>query len=319
MKKIWIFFTFVTLIALFFTTVNVMASGQQAPDPVGKMKTRTPGAKATEKAGMEGNTGGGNGNGQENGNGQGNGHGKPEKVKYTNYKGVVEAVAEDFTNMTVTLKDGSSQVFVLNEKTAVKVPTLGKSATIKDLVKGDGVMVAAYKAEDDSLVAAGIVVIPGKPEKIHRVGKVVEYIKPGEAPEAPPADENPPAEGSVDGCKDLEAGQGCITIENKDGQQFSFIVTDQTKILPPGQEDKLVVGVVVTIICPRDVAHRTLTAAGIVIHLEEEEEQTGTPATETATSTPTATPTDTPTPTPTDTPTPTATFTETPTATATTP
>ncbi len=286
MKRIWIIVTFVTLAALFFTTINVMASGQQSPDPIGKMKTRTPGAKATEKAGLEGNTGG-NGNGQENGNGQGNGngHGKPTKVKYTNYKGVIEKVAEDFTSMTVTLKDGTSQDFVLNDKTVVKVPTLGKSATIKDLVKGDGVMVAAYQMEDKSLVAAGVVVIPGKPEKIHRVGKVVEYIKPGEdtpnPEENPPADENPPVEGSVDGCKDLQPGQGCITIEDKDGRQFSFIVTDQTKILPPDQADKLEnLGegdLIVTIICPRDVAHRTLTAAGIVIHTDETEGETEPP------------------------------------------
>ena len=271
MKKFWILITFVTLVALFFTTVNVMASGPQT-SPGDKQGTRTPGAKATEKAedrALEGKPGHGNGNLNENENG----NGKPDKIKLTHFKGTIEDVTE--TSLTLKLRDETTQVFVLNDKTIVKVPTLGKSATVKDLVKGEKVTVAAYQAEDESWIAAGIIVIPGKPVKIHRVGEVVEYIKPGEAPETPPVEENPPPEGSVDGCKDLKPDQGCITIEDKDGQQFSFIVTDQTKILPADQADKLEVGVMVTIICPRDVAHMTLTAAGIVVHVEEENGEEG--------------------------------------------
>lgn len=276
MKKIWLLITFVTLIALFFTTVNVMASGPQSA-PAEKPKSHTPGARATERATEMGVPG----NGNENGNGQPGENGKPEKVKLTNYKGTIESV--DASKLTLKTKDGATLDFTLNDQTTVKVPTLGKSATVADLYKGENVAVAASKAEDESLVAARIMAIPGKPQKIHRVGVVMEYIE-GES----------------------------ITIENKDGEKFTFIVTDQTKILPEDRANDLKVGSRVTIICPRDVAHGTLTAAGIVVHPEEtEEEETGTPPTATNTETPTPTPTDTPTPTPTDTPTPTATFTET--------
>ncbi len=296
MKKIWIMITFVTLIALFVTTVNVMASGPQSA-PADKPKTHTPGAKATErateKAGKPGNPG--NGNGGDNGNGNGNGNGKPAKTKLNTFQGLIEAV--DATSLTLTLKDGNTQAFTLTDETQVKVPTLGKTATIADLVKGERVTVAASKAEDGTYTAVSIMVIPGKPEKIHRVGVVTEYT---------------PANGTTD---------GSITIKDKDGQTFTFIVTSETKILPKDRAEELAVGRRVTIICPRDVAHRTLTAAGIVVHPEETEEETGTPATETVTSTPTETPTptNTPTPTATDTPTPTETFTETPTFTATNP
>ena len=101
MKKIWLLITFVTLIALFFTTVNVMASGPQSA-PAEKPKSHTPGARATERATEMGVPG----NGNENGNGQPGENGKPEKVKLTNYKGTIESVA----SCTVT---GDSPFFVV--------------------------------------------------------------------------------------------------------------------------------------------------------------------------------------------------------------
>jgi hypothetical protein len=87
MKKIWLLITFVTLIALFFTTVNVMASGPQSASAE-KPKSHTPGAKATERATEKGIPG----NGNDNGNGQPGENGKPEKVKLNNYKGTIESV-----------------------------------------------------------------------------------------------------------------------------------------------------------------------------------------------------------------------------------
>jgi hypothetical protein len=67
-----------------------------------------------------------------------------------------------------------------------------------------------------------------------------------------------------------------------------FQAASTTKILPADRSAELVVGALVTIICPRDVTGRPLTANRIVIH----------PAATMGTGTPevTATPTDTATP-----------------------
>jgi len=189
---------------------------------------------------------------------------KPEKPM--NYQGSIAAV--DAGSLTLTLKDGSSLVFVLNADTKVEVPTLGHDATVADLKVGENVIVRATKDGTGSLVADIILVVPGKPEKVHRVGTVTDY-QPGAS----------------------------ITIRDKDGNLFTFLITPQTKILPPDRAGQLGVGSRVTIITPRDVAHGTLTAAGIVVH-PTSPGGTGTPtatatptATETATSTETATPT----------------------------
>ncbi len=182
---------------------------------------------------------------------------RPEKP--LNYQGTIAAV--DAGSLTLTLKDGSSLVFVLNADTKIKIPGLGHDATVADLKVGERVIVRATKDETGSLVASMILLIPGKPEKIHHVGIVTDY-QPGVS----------------------------ITIQDKDGDLFTFLITPQTKILPPDLAGTLGVGSRVTIIAPRDVAHGTLTAAGIVVH-PAVSGGTGTP-----TSTPTATATATPTP-----------------------
>ena len=299
MKKIWIFVTILTLAALFFTTANVLAS------PAGdyllkKTPIHTPGPRGTERGpggdphGNGNGNGNGNGgwNGAENGNGfdnhpgngngndnhpgQGNGnpnngqdqggphHGRPE-----NYTGMIGAV--DTGSLTLTLKDGSSLVFTLTDQTEVRIPTLGHSATTADLKVGQQVTIRTTGDDSQGLVAAMILVIPGKPEKIHRVGIVTDY-QPGVS----------------------------ITIQDKDGETFTFLITPDTKILPPDRASELVVGVYVTIITPRDVTGGPLTAAGIVIHPKAKTPTptiTDTPmATDTATDTPTSTETPTATP-----------------------
>jgi len=188
----------------------------------------------------------------------------------SNYTGSISAV--DASSLTLTMGDGSTVAFILNANTQIKIPTLHGSATFSDLTVGEHVTVRAYKDVNQSLVASMILLIPGKPEKIHRVGTVTAF-QPGVS----------------------------ITIQDKDGNLFTFQLTSQTKILPPDLAGQLAVGVRVTIIAPRDVARGTLTADGIVVH----------PAGSGGTRTPANTPTTTETPTATATATETATSTET--------
>jgi hypothetical protein len=288
MKKTWIFVTLITLVALFFVTATAMAS------PTGNASQRktpdhTPGAMATARA-TEGNgNGNNNGQGNDNGNKSGNGNvnhpGKP-----SNFTGTISAV--DPSSLTLTLGDGSPVTFILTADTRIKIPTLGGSATAADLRVGERVIVRATLQADQSLVASMILLIPGKPVIVHRVGTVTDY-QPGVS----------------------------ITIQDRDGALFTFLLTPETKLLPAERASLLAVGVRVTIIAPRDVAYGTLTARGIVIH-PAGSGGTGTPAaslTPSETPTPTETPTSTPTATATETATstPTATATETPTETAT--
>jgi hypothetical protein len=124
---------------------------------------------------------------------------------------------------------------------------------------------------------------PGKPFLVHRVGTVVSYT----------------------------AGQS-ITIQDRFGNQSTFLLTANTKYLPNKRASSLGVGSYVTIIAPRvpHSSNTTLTALGVVIHPHA---PTSFPtATFTSTATSTSTPTETPTPSPTDTPTETPTVTATP-------
>lgn len=156
------------------------------------------------------------------------------KGKHENYKGTITAV--DGSSITLTLKDGTSVTVALTADTRIRIAK-GKDATPGGLVAGMNVMVQAIRAEDDSLTARAVVAIPGKPAKTHRVGIVTAYV----------------------------AG-GSITIQAKDGQTYTFLLTADTKILPAERLELLVVGARVTIICPRDVSSLDRTATGIVVH-----------------------------------------------------
>lgn len=246
---------------------------------------------------------------------------KEMKGKKVTVRGIVAAV--DAASLTVDTGSGGQVVLGITEQTEFKIPTLGKSATWEDLNVGVQVMVSARDGSSEpepvetevvpseesteavevsetpaagGLVALKVMVIPGKPVKIHRVGVVTAYT----------------------------AGES-ITILAKDGQEYTFELSETTKILPKDRVDMLGVGAIVTIISRRDPTGGPLAAQGIVVHpggTLETETPTGTvteTATETPTETPTMTPTDTPTATPTDTPTetPTVTPTDTPTETPT--
>jgi len=193
------------------------------------------------------------------------------KNQPVHYSGII--AASSATSLTLTLENQSTVDFMIDSNTQIKIPSLGNSATTGNLIVGQKVTIRAMKNESGTLVALSISVVPGKPILVHRVGIVTEYT---------------PAV--------------TITIMDKYGKTFTFLLTDQTKILPADRADKLVVGSFVTIICPRDVTGGSLTATGIVVHPANVE------PTETVEGTYTETPTPTITETPTETPTETATI-----------
>jgi hypothetical protein len=171
------------------------------------------------------------------------GIGKPEKTpkmtgKKVNLRGILASV--DAVSLTLTQADGTLVTVALTTDTRVQIPNLGGNATLVDLLPGVKVVIQAAQAEDGTLTALKVSVTPGKPAKIHRVGEVTAYT-PGAS----------------------------ISILAKDGQTYTFVVTADTKLLPTDRSDKLAVGALVTIICPRDVTGGPLTAAGIVIHPAE--------------------------------------------------
>ena len=154
--------------------------------------------------------------------------------KHENYKGTVSAV--DSSSITLTLRDGSSVTVGLISDTRIKFPG-PKGSAPTGIQPGTTAMVQAIRDQAGNLVARSIMVIPGKPSKTHRVGVVTAY----------------------------SAGSS-ITIQDKDGNLFSFALSAETRLLPAERADTLAVGSKVTIIAPRDPATGGATANGIVIH-----------------------------------------------------
>ncbi len=156
-----------------------------------------------------------------------------ELAKFKTIKGEVTEVGDD------SIKVEDTELYVAPD-TAFKVPTLGKLAALADIKVGMMVIVLAYE-KDGKLYIRHIVVIPGKPEFKHNVGKVVEY--------------------DYDGTAD-----GSITIETKKGEQVKFTILEgKFKILPEGA--LVEVGSMVTVISNREpsTANR-LIADGVVVH-----------------------------------------------------
>jgi hypothetical protein len=265
-------FTLVVVVSLLFSVVNVFAgpySGTdlntrptQAPHGNGNgggqnlgggQPEKTPGAEATEKAVERATEGKGNPNGADKQN-------NPQGGKRVTYKGTIAAA--DAASLTLTLADGRSLTFVISTTTQIKIPTRPQSGYPgpgSGLNIGANALVQAQTQADESLLALRIHIVPGQPEKIHRVGIVIEYT-PGES----------------------------ITIVAK-GNEYTFALTASTKILPDQRADQLDMGALVTIISRRDPAGGPLTAQGIVVHPAAA--SGGTPGTPTPTATATATPT----------------------------
>ena len=150
-----------------------------------------------------------------------------------NFTGLVEAV--DAGSITLKLDDGTLKTCTIDTDTRIKI--LGsQEATTEDIPTGAKVHLQA-KESDEGCLALKINAVPGKPEKKHHVGSVSAY-----------------------------EANASITIIAKDGTQATFMITEDTKILPEERLEELGVGSLVTIISPRDVSGGEWQAAGIVIH-----------------------------------------------------
>jgi hypothetical protein len=203
-------------LAIALVSTQVLASPAQAPAAQGNNSTKTPGAQATQKA-IERAT-----------QGVGKPKGKPE-----NYKGTVEAV--DATSLTLKLRDETTVVIALGPETQIKFPGR-KDLAPAAIEAGMQVHVQALRDDAGNLTARRVMVIPGKPQKIHRVGIVTAYT----------------AES--------------ITIQDKKGETFIFELAADTVILPAERAGELAVGSRVTIIAPRDPATGGVRVRGIVVH-----------------------------------------------------
>lgn len=176
--------------------------------------------------------------------------------KKIHFRGVVTEVGEGSFVLDV---GGTLTTFMVDENTQIKIPTLGNTADLTMLNVGVKASVQAVEmtaeppAEGEAVVqqeevqylALKVQVIPGKPVRIHRVGVVINY----------------------------QAGVS-ITIQAKDMQLYTFLLTETTKILPLERQADLKVGVWVTIISRRDPTGGPLTAQGIVVHPKTEEDVT---------------------------------------------
>ncbi len=164
-------------------------------------------------------------------------HKTPRPTKFharpQNYKGTIRAV--DASSLTLTLGDGSSITVGITSETRIKIPA-SQSGTAT-LQVGMTAVVQALPDESGALVARHIVVVPGRPGLVHRVGWVTDY----------------------------QAGVS-ITIQAQDGNAYTFQIGTETKILPAERAAQLGVGARVTVIAPRDPSTLGWTARGIVVH-----------------------------------------------------
>lgn len=155
-------------------------------------------------------------------------HGKP-----VIYRGRVTAI--DSTAITLEQADGSIVSIGLTPETQIKVP--GPKTGASTGLVGMEVVVMAFTDANGNLTARMVLVIPGKPALMHRVGEVTEYT----------------------------AGSS-ISILASDGNEYTFALTAATKILPAERAGELAVGSRVTVIAPRDPGAQGFIATGIVVH-----------------------------------------------------
>lgn len=249
MKKSFLYMGIILALTVLMTATQVLAA---PADPLKPKKTppgkKDPQAEVTREP-----------RGQQNKENKEEKNGKKSNV---NLRGVV--LTSSATSLTIELKDGSTVVIAIDANTAIKYPAHFKplvtetpvasetptdtstpepseSPTVTETpvagaLDGLQVMVKAVKLEDGSYLALKIIVIPGKPVKLHHVGVVSAYT-PGVS----------------------------IEITSKDGVITTFLLTAETKYLPAGALDVLKVGDTVTIICSRTLG-QVYTAAGVVLH-----------------------------------------------------
>jgi hypothetical protein len=153
--------SFLLVIASLFLLSSVWAGGYGSASPAayalaaGK-NTKTPGAKATEKAGVK--------------TPKGKEPGKGRKLTFSG-----EAVEAGSGSLTIKTDAGGETTFLVTADTSIEIPTLGKNATLADLNLGVRVLVRASAGDDGTFTALQIRVVPGKPDEKHHVGIVVDY------------------------------------------------------------------------------------------------------------------------------------------------
>lgn len=191
--------------------------------------------------------------------------------KKDTFKGTVTAAGNG--SLTLSKTNGNAITFVVNGDTKVKVPGLGSNATLADVKIGAQATVQAVeteteeegeekegkdeKEEKETWTALYIQVVPAKPEKIHRVGVVTEYV----------------------------AGAR-ISILAKDGKAYTFAITSDSKITPSRRASQLGMGARVAIIGSREAARSEWMVRSIVIYSVSTPVGTKTAMPPTATNTP---------------------------------
>ncbi len=187
-------------------TVDPLTGTPDSRHPGGKPPV-TPGAQATAQAAFP--------------------HGQPTIIR-----GTLTAVSS--TSITLNPDDGSAaQTIGLTSDTHINVP--GPKSQGDTLLVGMHVIVMAFPDQNNALVARAVLVIPGQPVRVHRVGTVTAYT----------------------------AGSS-ITIKATDGNVYTFALTANTQILPANST--IQTGALVTIVAPRDPSTLVWTATAIVVH-----------------------------------------------------
>lgn len=177
--------------------------------PVPKMATPKPGAEAKE---LRGNA---------------------SLAKRRGIKGTLSAKSSD--SITVGTKSGTIEIEV-NDQTKYKVPGK-KDATLDDIPVDSTVAVRVSRTVSET-TALAVHLIPGKPQRVHRVGEVSALT------------------------------DTSITVKNKKGEESTFSLIHETKYLPAGEKPK--VGDVVTVVASRIPSEPNWTAKAVVIHQKKE-------------------------------------------------
>src|SRR5512136_949954 len=162
----------------------------------------------------------------------------PPLKKYHSFVGNITSMSDE--SFVIATKNGGVTIIVNNE-TKYKVPGVS-NATLENFDVGDRVAILAVEVTTDNgveNVALHVILIPGRPIFIHRVGIVESY----------------------------QAGTS-ITLKDKKGESSTFVVTNETKILfrkgaTNNTEPK--VGDRATVIARRDPAADQFTARAIIV------------------------------------------------------
>lgn len=244
MRKSYLLFGGLLIMAgMLFSPVQALAASHMPGEEANPPHSSLPAVAVQNQQNAQNNQQGG----QQNGKGHNENAPSGQHGAVQVFKGTLKTTPTDAdTSITVVLTGGTDQVINVDANTQVKIPTM-KDAKLSDLVEGDMVVVQVR-----SDVAVKILLVPGKPTFVHRVGTVTAFTA---------ATTDTP---------------GSITIKATDDKEYTFVVTMDTKILPSGGVVKVTDEV--TIIAPRNPATPTTTtptATGIVIHGAPESGESG--------------------------------------------